>query len=77
MCCLTIRACLVRTEKPKMNLGKVKDIAVMVGQEIHLVVPFSASPKPTAVWGVNGADLDLSPRVSQKVISNVLIVSPL
>ena len=50
-----------------MDLSKVKDITVKAGQEFQIAIPFTATPKPTAKWELNGSDVEVSPRVSAKV----------
>lgn len=39
------------------------------GQEFTIKVPYSGTPKPTAKWTQNGADVSDAPRVTMTVIS--------
>ena len=38
------------TEKPSIDLSKVKDITVKAGQEIKIAIPIKGWPVPTATW---------------------------
>ncbi|CAG2161698.1 unnamed protein product [Oppiella nova] len=46
--------------KPKIDVGAVRDITVKAGQDFSINVPFTAFPKPTANWSVNNNDIDSS-----------------
>ena len=44
--------------KPKIDVGAVRDITVKAGQDFSINVPFTAFPKPTANWSINNDDVD-------------------
>lgn len=55
-------------DKPRIDVGAVRDITVKAGQEFKINVPFTAFPKPTALWSRGDYDLDQNePRTFQKV----------
>lgn len=44
--------------KPKMDLGGVRDITVRAGEDFSIHVPYVGFPKPTATWFANDTILD-------------------
>lgn len=58
--------CLV-SEKPSIDLSKIKDITVKAGQEIRIPVPIKGWPIPKTVWENNGKPLDPGGRVRIEV----------
>ncbi|CAH1103156.1 unnamed protein product [Psylliodes chrysocephalus] len=46
--------------KPRMDLGGVRDITVRAGEDFSIHVPYIGFPKPTAAWFANDKHLDES-----------------
>lgn len=44
--------------KPKLDLGGLRDITVRAGEDFSISIPFIAFPKPTATWYANDRLLD-------------------
>ena len=44
--------------KPKLDLGAVRDVTVRAGEDFSISIPFVAFPKPTATWYANDLILD-------------------
>lgn len=44
--------------KPRLDLGGVRDITVRAGEDFSISIPFVAFPKPTATWSNNDVILD-------------------
>lgn len=54
--------------KPKMDLGGVRDIIVRAGEDFSIHVPYVGFPKPTATWHANDGTLtDSDSRVHQQL----------
>lgn len=45
-------------DKPRIDVGAVKDITVKAGEEFSITVPFTGFPKPDATWTKNDKDID-------------------
>lgn len=45
-------------DKPRIDVGAVKDIVVKAGEEFSITVPFTGFPKPEATWTKNDKDID-------------------
>ena len=58
----------VYTEKPSIDVSKIKDITVRAGQELRIPVPIKGWPVPTAVWELNGKEVEKGPRVKIEVL---------
>lgn len=44
--------------KPRMDLGGVRDITVRAGEDFSIHVPYVGFPKPTAIWFYNDMELE-------------------
>ena len=62
-----IIATMYKTEKPSIDLSKLKDVTVKAGQDIKVSVPIKGYPPPVATWEHNGKELEKSPRVKIEV----------
>ena len=47
-----------KPNKPKLDLGGIRDITVRAGEDFSISIPFVAFPKPTASWFANDLILD-------------------
>lgn len=45
----------------------MQDLIVKAGQKIGYLIPYEGSPKPKAVWSVDGTTIEPSPRVDMNV----------
>ncbi|KAL8579176.1 hypothetical protein ACOMHN_010760 [Nucella lapillus] len=61
--------------KPKLDMGRVKDVTVKAGQEFQIVIPYTGVPMPSARWDNNGTDLEESPRVSCKLTEDTVLLA--
>lgn len=45
--------------KPLISMGMLaRDMVVMVGEPVKLLVPYAASPRPEIIWAKNAVPLD-------------------
>ena len=70
-CMLTVLFC-VTAEKPKLDMSRVKDITVKAGQDFKMAIPFTGTPKPTASWQLNDADVPTTANIAAKVSAGVV-----
>lgn len=62
-------------DKPRIDIGAVKDIVVKAGEEFSITIPFTGFPKPEATWTKNDKDIDdKDARIFMKVITAVNIL---
>jgi len=55
------------TEKPSIDLSRIKDLTVNAGQEIKILLPLKGWPIPNAVWEINGKEITPGGRVKIEV----------
>ncbi|GIY64293.1 twitchin [Caerostris darwini] len=63
-------------DKPRIDVGAVKDIVVKAGEEFSITVPFTGFPKPVATWTKNDKDVDeTDARIFMKVSDTAAVLA--
>jgi len=60
------------TEKPSIDLSRIKDITVRAGENIKIALPIKGWPVPTASWQVGDKDIYKDDRNNIEVCITVL-----
>lgn len=55
------------SEVPVIDGSHMQDLIVKAGQKIGYLIPYDGSPKPKAVWSVDGETIEPNPRVDMNV----------
>ncbi|XP_077990140.1 twitchin-like isoform X3 [Glandiceps talaboti] len=64
-----------KPEKPKLDIGSLKNIKVKAGENFEIKLPFTGVPKPTISWTQRGKDLVETSLVTVKTTSDTTSVT--